>query len=195
MIIPADIKNMVLGFLMAMLLFVGGWAGYKLYPTLHPCPEVSTDTVLVHDTVTHTIPDTIPYYIAGKDSIIYDTVFKDVDTAAILKDYFAWHFYTRHWEDSLLSVTLHDVVSQNKFGGNEFTYKILRPQTVITNVVDNSRSRYIIFGADIPFKTIDHMSVNVDAMFVTSRFYFGIGYNGELNCPTIKGGVTVARFK
>jgi hypothetical protein len=174
-----------------------GYLGYTLYPKYNKCPDIASDTILIKDTVIHYIPDSIPYYIVQYDSIVYhDTVFKNVDTAEILKDYFATHFYTRNWTDSLLTVTLKDQISRNSFGNNVFSYKILRDQQVINNVINNvSYSRYITFGVDVPFKQVEHMNLNIDVLYVTNRYYLGIGYNSELNCPTIKGGIPVFRFK
>jgi hypothetical protein len=190
-------KNILLGFVIALFLLGGLWGGYKLYPSLHPCPETTSDTVYVYDTVWHTIHDTIPWYVIKHDSIVYhNTVFKDVDTAAILKDYFAIHYYTRLWQDTLISIVKHEAISKNDFISSELTYKLLKPMTVINNVTNNNfYSRYIIFGADIPFKQVEHMNVNIDVMYVTSRYYLGAGYNSELNCPTVKGGITMFRFK
>ena len=141
--------------------------------------------------------DTVPWYIVKHDSIVYrDTVFKDVDTANILKDYFAIHYYTRFWQDTLIAVTKHDVISKNDFISSELTYKLLKPVTIINNVINNVfYSRYITFGTDLPFKQVQHMNVNIDVMYVTSKYYLGVGYNSELNCPTIKGGVTIFKFK
>lgn len=195
--VKLGVREIVVLIVVLFLLFAGVWVGYRIYPAQHPCPEITTDTVIVYDTIIHNIPDTIPYYIVKTDTIIYtDTVFKDIDTMAILKDYYAWHHYTRQWEDSLLSVELHDVVTQNRFGGNEFTYKILRPQTIITNVINNTRySRYIIIGVDLPFKQVEHLNLNLDIMYVTDKYYFGTGYNTGLKCMTVKGGVNIFTFK
>jgi hypothetical protein len=119
-----------------------------------------------------------------------------VDTAEILKDYYAEHHYTRLWQDTLIAITKRDVIAKNDFLSSDLTYKLLKPMTVINNTVTNNYfSRYIIFGADIPFKQVEHMNINIDVMYVTNRYYFGIGYNSELNCPTIKGGMSAFKFK
>lgn len=186
----------VVGLIILALLGVG-YFGYTMYPKINKCPETASDTVYVHDTAWHTIQDTVPWYIVKYDSIIYrDTVFKDVDTTAILKDYYAIHYYTRLWQDTLIAVTKHDAISKNDFISSELTYKLLKPMTVINNVTNNNLySRYIIFGVDLPFKQVKHMNINIDAMYVTSRYYLGVGYNSELNCPTVKGGITMFSFK
>lgn len=168
--------------------------GYTMYPKFNKCPDVLADTVYVKDTILHYIPDTIPYYTVIYDSIVYhDTVYKDVDTAEILKDYFAVHYFTRNWTDSLLTVTLKDAVSRNSLLDNTFTYKILRDQQVINNVI-NIYSKYVMVGASLPTKSVQHFNLNVEINYVTPKFYVGIGYDAELNCPTIRGGAVVKQF-
>ena len=129
------------------------YAGYTVYPKVKPCPQILHDTVYVKDTTVHYIRDTIPYYIVRLDTIIhYDTIPMDVDTAEILRDYFAMKSFTRTWTDSLLTVTLKDVVSRNSFVDNTFSYTILRPQQVINNIINISPPRYLIVGAGMPLK-------------------------------------------
>ena len=190
-------RDYILVGLVLLALLGCGYFGYTLYPKHNPCPQTASDTVYVYDTAWHTITDTVPWYIVKHDSIVYrDTVFKDVDTAEILKDYYAIHYYTRFWQDTLIAVTKHDVISKNDFISSELTYKLLKPVTIINNVINNVfYSRYITFGTDLPFKQVQHMNVNIDVMYVTSKYYLGVGYNSELNCPTIKGGVTIFKFK
>lgn len=172
--------------------FYFGWTMHSKY---NPCPVITSDTVYVYDTITHVIPDTIPYMVVKYDSIVYrDTVFKDVDTATILRDYFAEHYYTRHWNDTLISVTQHDVITENKFKDSDFTYKLLKPVTVIKNVVNNTfYNRYVTIGAGVSLKDIKHVDLEVD--YVTKNWYGGIGYDAGLNFVSIKGGVTIMRIR
>jgi hypothetical protein len=185
------VSNYIIVGLVILALLGVGYFGYTLYPRWNKCPEITSDTVYLKDTVSHVILDTVPWYHLVVDTVIYtDTNFINIDTGAILKDYFAWHSYTRTWEDSLLAVTLHDIVSQNKFGGNEFTYKILRPQTIIQNVMKNNiYKKYILVGTGFTMK--DREGVDLDAMYVNRRFYFGVGYNANVNSISFKGGITV----
>lgn len=171
------------------------YTGYTTYPKVNPCPQTARDTVYIRDTIVYYIPDTIPYYDIHLDTITHnDTIPIEIDTSAILKDYFAKHYYTRTWEDTLLTVTLQDVISQNTPTSNIFTYKILRPQTIVTNITNNySYGKYLIAGVDIPMRDVKY--ANIDVMFVTRRWYAGAGYNISLNSPTIKGGITLFKFK
>ena len=187
--------NYILVGLVLIALFGVGYLGYTIYPRQHPCPTTQTDTIYVYDTIPHYIPDTIPYYVVVRDTIFYpDTIPAVVDTLSILKQFYASYYYTRTWEDSLLTATIKDVITENKPIDNIFTYKILRPQTIVTNITNNySYGKYIIAGVDVPMKDIKY--VNIDVMFVTKRWYTGVGYNIKLNSPTIKAGATLFKFK
>ena len=178
-----------------LLLFaVGFFTGYKVYPTIHKCPQIAQDTLYVYDTLIHVIPDTIPYLVVVKDSIVIrDTVFKDVDTVAILKDYYAEHYYTRYWRDTLLLVTQHDVLSQNKFLESEFTYKLLKPRQIIfnTNYV-TIYSRYLYFDIELPFKDFKYSTTGVTYAFPAGQA--GVGYNWGLKSLTVKGGIKIKKW-
>lgn len=97
-------------------------------------------------------PDTIKIvkydtlWIKGKDSIVYkpgetqyipgDTVFKDVDTLAILKDYFAKRVYEDTIKiDTFGYVLVKDTISQNKIQNRYTSLSYELP--VITKTVDN----------------------------------------------------------
>ena len=102
------------------------WGGWQSYPKFRPCPEVQRDTIRIYDTVTKIIPDTIPYYIVRKDTIIINhNIPAIVDTAAILVDYYSIHYYTRDWydinqSDTLIHIRLEDVISENMPLDNNF---------------------------------------------------------------------------
>jgi hypothetical protein len=169
--------------------------GYRTYPKLNPPPEQKIDTIRIYDTVLHEITNDVHHYKTKIDTVIFrDTVFRDVDTSEILKDYFAFYIYDRVWQDSLLTVVIKDTISQNKPIGNLFTYKILRPQEIITNVTNTyvySRSLYIDFSIDI--KKAEN--VNFGLSYAFSRYLIGIQYNPSLNTFGLKGGVRIAKFR
>jgi hypothetical protein len=171
-------------------------SGCRYHKNRHPCPEptIVTNTVILHDTVTHTI--TQDHYIQNTDTIIYtDTIIQPVDTAAILRDFFALHVYSRNWTDSLLTVDLRDTVTQNKFLQNEFKYRILRPQTIINTTVDQSihYNKYIYIGATVPIKDLRYAEFDVLGAF--KGFYIGTGYIPQLKSLSFKGGLTLFKFK
>ena len=184
----------VIGLVVLALLGVG-YFGFTLYPKFNPCPEQYIDTLYIYDTVEHHIIDTVPYYIVNTDTVIYrDTVFKNVDTAVILKDYFALHTYVRLWWDSTLKVTLLDTISQNKPAGNTFVYKLLKPQVVNNNVTNvYNYSKYLTVGLSTILKDLTYTGVEVD--YVTSQWYGGVGYNMGMKGITVRAGGTIKKFK
>ena len=110
-------------------------------------------------------------------------------------DYFNPIILTNFWKVKNVDSDLFpDSFIPEKFN-NVFTYKILRPQTVIHNeVINKTVSHYIGLGLDIPIKQIKPFIPNVELVYTDPKFYIGVGYNGGLNCPTIKGGSTILRW-
>jgi len=158
------------------------------------CPTITHDTTYIHDTVTHVIIDTFPYYIQGKDSIIYQDVPQNVDTALILKDYYAKHIYPRKWENDTLKVVLSDTISQNKSIGNLFTYKIKTPFITTINNIDNSVTydKYVYIGGSSDL----HKRVSLEATFAGPKSLLGVGYSiTSPNYIEARAAFTLFKFK
>jgi hypothetical protein len=176
-----------------LLAFIGGCVYHK---ETHPPKIPISNSVFIHDTIPHNIPNYYPWYIIGKDSIsyIHDTIPGKVDIAAILKDYFAIHYYTRQWIDSLLSVTLEDAISENKSINNSFSYKILRPQAIITNV-DNSinydKYLYLSLGSIVN----DLKYTDISLSYASGKTLIGLGYLPLQKTLSFKIGVNIAKFR
>jgi len=171
-------------------------SGCNYHKNRFKCPEITTHTVIIHDTLIHNIVDSFPYYISNTVKIIYrDTIIQPVDTAEILRDYFALHVYNRQWEDSLLSVNLRDTITENHFLGNKFQYQILRPQTIINNTTDNSihYAKYVYAGIDIPIQNINY--IEIEGIFAFKSGYIGLGYEPKIKSINIKGGISLLKFK
>lgn len=87
------------------------------------------DTKYKWDTVReyYTFIDTVK-----EDTIIYREVPADVDTAAILKDYFASKTYSRDYTDSNINITIADTVSKNALGHYTLSYQWKQPVSIST---------------------------------------------------------------
>lgn len=115
------------------------------------CPKcadatIVSDTAYVHDSFPKYIPVSTPVPYAV---ITTDTIPSNVDTIAILKDYFAKYLYSQTIADTSISVTISDTISQNKIAGRGFSYQILRPQQIITNttiIADKKFKAYVGLG-------------------------------------------------
>jgi len=194
--------NYILVFLVFVALAGVFYAGYTTYPKRNPCPQIASDTVYVYDTVLHIIPDTVPYLIVKQDSIKYrDQAWIDsivqankVDTAALMAQFYALHYYTRYWNDTLLSVTQRDVLSQNKFVESSFTYKLLKPLQIINNVSNNytTYNKYLYVGVNTPIRDFNYTTFDLTYAFPSG--YLGAGYNKQLNSMSFKVGVRLWKW-
>ena len=198
-----SIKKYIIGGLVAIFLLLSFYGGYKFHAYSKPCPEIVTDTIVIHDTVLHYIPDTIPYYIIKTDSVeIRDSMWMDslitaykIDTTKILYDYYLKHYYNRTWNDSLVNITLDDVVAQNKIIDAILNYKILRPQTVINNIVNNgiNYSKYVYIGLESDFSDYDYWDINV--LYANDKFYAKFGYMPKRKGITVGAGIKLFKLK
>jgi hypothetical protein len=181
--------------IVVLILLIGFFClGYRIHAKFNPCPEITTDTIYKVDTIERTIIDRIPYYIQRTDSVVYrDTVFKDVDTIAILTDYFAIHYFTQTWRDSLISASEEIAIAENSITDSRFTYKILRPQTVIQNIInEEARARSIYAGFSLPVAEPKYLEL--DAIVTYPRLYFGAGYSPGMKSITLKAGAKIFDF-
>jgi len=175
------------------------YLGYWIRPRLDPCPQPEADTVVVIDTVTREIPSYVPYYVTRTDSVIYrDTIFQDqqVDTAEILRRYYALHYYTREFTDSLLWVQMNDAVTENRIIDTKFNYRINRPQQIIHNVTQVSGSTSAIYaGLSFPvYGQPDKFHVNLEATYAGPSFLFGAGYDFNYKTFNARFGIPLIRF-
>lgn len=188
-------KNIIIIVLSAIIL-AGVWFwGYYTYPRTHPPPVTVSDTVTVVDTVQHHIIDKIPYYIVKTDSVVLrDTIFMYVDTAVILRDYFAIHYYDRQWKDSLISVTLRDEITENKPFYSSFSYQIFRPQTVVNNTTSiTSYAKYLYLGTAVNLSDINSVKFGVYGALPKSMF--GIAYSPYMKSISVTAAFKIVKFK
>lgn len=211
--------NLIIGsIILAVLLGVGGFCGWSLHKTLHPCPTITTDTISIPDTNWYHLKDSLiasnkqlkkslAYWKAHRDTITLpgDSIPYpvEVDTSAILKDYFAAYKYGWSKEDSNIIVkdTIH--VTQNIPYWHDLTYKFKKPFTTIINNVDNSitYNKYIQFGLSMPvYSYSDSTKVNLqnltlEATYVFPKGYIGAGWQPNTQSVMARAGVTLFKFK
>jgi hypothetical protein len=192
-----DLRNIIIGLTVLLLLltgaFLGGWSSHKKY---RPCPIITSDTIIIHDTVTHHIVDSFPYYIATLDTIFLpDTILQPVDTSSILKNYFSTFVYNREWKDSIINVNLTDYISQNRPVKNEFSYKVIKPFTTIVNQIDNSVTYQSYFQLGITEQLNHYENVGLNAQFVMPKWYLSYGYVPNTKVHSVGIGVTLFKLR
>jgi len=200
-----SIKNyFILG--VAVLLFsIGLFTGYKLYPIINPYPIVTNHTEYIVDTQWYAIHDYKPWIIRDTiytpgDSIPMPT---NIDTAAILKDYYSVYGYPWEKQDSNISFKLYTTITRNAPIDYCFDYTILRPQQIVNNNVDNSvyYYSYLQFGLDIPtysFNADSLVKINnlaLDLNYIFPKGYFGVGWHPEGNIISTRFGTTIWKRK
>ena len=193
-------KNWLISITIIIVLAASFFGGWKAHQKFKPCPVIESDTVYVHDTVTHFIPDTVPFYIIRKDTIIINhNIPAIVDTSAILADYYNFHYYSRDWydinqSDTLIHIRLEDVISQNMPLDNNFSYRWFKPQTIINNtVINNNYSRYLYAGLSMPLN--DYKFTAGSVYFASDRLLLGVGYIPYYKSFNITTGFKLIQFR
>ncbi len=187
-------KRITLGILIAVLAILMFLGGYRYHAYTHPINPPTHDTTYVWDTIYHDIH----HYHQKIDTVLYpDSVLIpiDVDTNAILKDYFAIYKYDRHWNDSTIEVLLSDTITQNKIEGSNFLkYKLLKPQTTIINNITNvtTYKSYINLGINTDYK-FQHSILELK--LIGPRYSVGAGYGIQDKTLFLNAGVNIIQLK
>ena len=187
--------NLILFLMAIVIMFVCFVSGCNYHKRRFKCPEITTHTVILHDTIVHQIVDSFPYYVVKNHTIVERDTIRDIDTVFVTKDYYSYHIYDRHWEDTLLQVDLRDTITENRFLGNDFRYKILRPQQIINYTQDNSihYSTYLYASVGIPFNNPNSFDISI--YLASKRFLIGGGYLPLQKGFVLNAGVNIARFE
>lgn len=133
------------------------------------------------DTVTLTDILFLPMPVPGKYIIV--EVPADVDTAAILKDYYTQKIY----DDTLvhnnrMNLVLRDTVYNNKLLGRTVNY-------TLSNPVPKNESHELMISGDVGFK---HQSIMLD--YKLDRFHFRAGYDFYNKAPMAGVGFTLIKW-
>jgi hypothetical protein len=103
--------------------------GFVCLHYCQPQPQAGSHTIEKH--VEHIYDSTpkviVPNVAPSITTHCFYPVPTDVDTALVLKLFFAKATYTQTIEDTLLRAKLSDTVSENKIIGRSFSYQLLKP--------------------------------------------------------------------
>ena len=159
--------------IMSTSFFLGG----KYYSNNNIVYQTSSDTTHVTDSVIHVMKDSAAYYVEIFDTIIeYVNVPIDIDTAYIMKDYYAKKKFIRNWEDSLIKVSLTDILYENSPYSNKFTYIIKRPQQIIVNNYTKPLYKYTVYGGLFMDIGVKEPIIGLNLTYIKDKNLFSIGY-------------------
>jgi hypothetical protein len=158
-------------------------------------PQTKTITTTTIETKWDTVKTSIPIYIPKYHTKIvnkYDTLWKDVDTSYILKDYFSLYVYFDTINKDSLTLVINDTITQNKIKNRKIDYKILYPTktiTIHTKEYINNRELYLGLGLGATINEISY--INGGLLFKTKKkniYNIGVGLNNNFQ-PIINGGI------
>lgn len=186
----------ILIIILIVLLLLQGWYYRNSTPVE---PTIITKVETKWDTVTIQSLEYVPKLV---DKVItkYETVYKvdsvlvnvEVDTANILKEYFAKNVYVdKIVLDTFGSVTLIDTISQNKIYSRKYTSDILIPTNTITNnIYINDKGFYAGGSLGINQKMLHSISGEILYKTKNSTIFgvgLGLGVDNNLLSPVISG--------
>ncbi len=134
-------------------------------------PRVVYDTIPGDSVFTEVIKK--EFYPVKEDTTIYDTIIKidtflrDVDTAAILRDYYAYRIYKDTLKnDSSATIVVEDSISRNRKLKSKLIFSNNRP------IAYNVTNEGVFLGG-----SISTISIGFDAEYLKGENSFGIGLN------------------
>ena len=204
-----------------VLLFGAGmFCGYKIYPKVKPCPTITVDTIPIVDSSWHYLKDSLEnanfnlkkelaYWKAHRDTIKLPgdsiPVPIDVDTAAILKDYFSTYKYGWFKEDDSIAIKDSVTITQNIPIKHNLYYQFKKPFETIINNIDNSitYNSYLQAGLYVPVYNLNSDSSNfrninnlqLELTYTGRKGYLGVGYQPLNNTFGLRVGGTIFKFK
>jgi len=198
-------KNWIIAILFLIVLTGAFWLGYSRYPAWNKLPEGKDSIVYIYDTVPKYIIDSFPAYRWRIDSIKYrdpkwmDSVIlaNKVDTAKLYRIYEAFYsinYYDRNWEDTLIKISVKDVITENRPIENKFVYTLLKPLAIIDNTTTNIKySKYIYLGGSITLPSAEYSSIGIYGAF--PRSFWGLSYIPYHPGAMLTGGFKIIKLR
>jgi len=152
-------------------------------------PEPEVITTVIHDTIPG---DSIPYevllpkpYPIYKDTGSTKWKYKDVDTCAILADYYAEYYYQDTLKDDTSAlVIVNDVVTENRLQSRKLTFQNRRPTVINTTITNYGEmpAHKIYLGAGLNNSVVNFddntLGLTANVLWVTkNRWAYEAGYD------------------
>lgn len=172
-------KTLLTPSLALALIIIGIFIGWILFSEIHCGKEDKTEISSTSDSsiTENKFTDSTIQGTKGKDSLKYipypvyytDSFFQQVDTAAILRDYYGTKVYTNRYITDHLDETIIDTVTQNKITGRKRTFTVTCYDTTINRVTAIRKSADGLYlGAETNLNYI-----GPDLMFIKGKWSYG----------------------
>lgn len=148
-------------------------------------PKVKIERIqtVVHDTIFDTIPQYVPQWVYRKPDTVVETA--DVDTAAILEDYFATYTYSDTIDRDSLTIYIDDEISKNRIASRNVKYEMIHPTKTITITKETIKNEWEFYtGPTLAMSKKGFRFVGVEGILRSKKntaFKVNVGLNNEMN--------------
>jgi len=155
--------------------------------------SVKADTFYIPKIITHYPPGKVPPALEKWDTLY---VIEDIDTAAILQDYFSFNLYSDTLKNKYGYVLVNDTISRNKILGRGVKTDLLVPEVTKTITLIEKRNQVYLggellgnikesaagFGLNVSLKTKQDRMVETGYVQLFNGIgYFKLGYKHKLS--------------
>lgn len=181
--------------MLLVVIFFLRWCSTK--PIVEPIVKTTVIEKIEYDTVYQVTSKYVP--IPGP--VIHDTTYipREIDTAFILKDYFALYPYSDTLHFDSLDIIINDTVTKNKIKNRVLEYELLYPTKTITIINDrylNRRELYL--GPSLSASKSGLKFVGIESIYRTKKnttFKINAGINDNLGIQIGLGMHWKIKFK
>jgi len=193
-----DFKSLLIIVLILIILFIKGCGGNH--------PPISKKIIKIDGKKYSVLKHTIDTTYISKNTVIYRkgkdiTIEKEIpiyiplniDTSAIIKDYYTSRLYKDTLTlDSLSFVVINDTIAKNKIESRKFSSHIVYPVIKETTIVKELPKNQLFLGATLGFDKTNIVNFAGPSFIFKSKkdylYSFGIGYSNA-KTVSIQGGM------
>jgi hypothetical protein len=159
------------------------------------------DTLYVHDSVLIHVHDSVftPYkeidsvpYPVRIEVIKYDTIWRNLDTFGVVRDYYTKRYYTDTVRDDDIYINIQEQVYMNSIASRDVNYKILRPQEVH---VSQSVKRNLLSTGAVVYGNGQGAGFAPMITYSNPRWTGGLGYDPFNKAFLIQSTFKIYEFK
>lgn len=166
------------------------------------CPELNTITItdtIPGDSVPYVveIPKPVPFWI---DTGSWHYLTQQIDTLAILKDYFSRVYYLDTiMDDSSAFIAILDTITQNRIHGRKLYFANRKPTSIIntTTVLPADEKSRLYVGGMVAMNPGDKFDMGPSVMLITPRggYSYAYGISEKSHTLTVVWKIKLQRKK